>query len=291
MTGTVQPPADEVNETPVPPDARTGRGKRFRRQLLRPVQLVATILVVALAIGLVIDSASTTSVFSVLVIGLGILTRRAWRRANRETRDAFFFAYAESRGLTDPGPNQIPSVTSLLSSGDSRQSGRIMSGVLGGKRPGLLAHFVYETVAGKENSERVIFHDFTIALFELPGASQQLGQLHFLARSDDDCKSDDHPIPPGEPLALESIALARRYSMQTSIGADPILIRRVFSPTFIVWLAEHPPTGFGFELEGDWLCCYQVGLLDTAVELDELTAAAAGAATRIAGLAGGIARR
>lgn len=282
MTGTLHPPAAEVNGNPVPPDARDGRTGRFLRQFARPRFAIPGILIVALAIGLVTDSASATSVVAVLVIGFVILIRRAWGRADQETRDAFFYAYAESRELEDPGLEEIPFVTSLLLSGDHRQSGRIMSGVLDGQWPGLLAHFVYQTVAGKDNSERVIFHDFTVALFELPGASQQIGELHFLARSREDRLTDDHPIPPGDPLVFESNALNSRYSMQVSTGSDPILTRQIFSPSFIVWLSEFPPVGFGFELEGDWLCCYATELIESAAGLDEFAAASASVAVKLA---------
>lgn len=280
--------ASPQEEVPVIPDARTGRGRKLAAQLLSPFTIIVGVLVIGLAIGLVIDSGAVDSAVVVLVIGLGILLRRAWKRADKQARDAFFFAFAESRLLSDPGIPGFPPVTSLLRTGDHRQTGRLMAGKIDGRRSGSLGHYIIETVTGNNDSERVIFHDFTIVLFEIDGISKNLGRMHFLARSEDDRKADRHPIPASEPLHLESVALARRYGMHTSAGIDQILIRRIFSPSFIVWLIEKPPGGFGFELEGDHLCCYVTRLLDSADELDELISASVNVVDRLLDIAGAV---
>lgn len=263
------------------PDARHGRGKRFVQQLLSPFTLIVGIGVTGMMIWMAIDEGAVDGAATIIAIALAILGRRAWRRARKQTRDAFFFGYAKARGLGDPGPGELPPATSLLRAGDHRQSGRVMQGELNGMRNGLLGHYVFETVAGSDDSERVIFHDFTVVLFKYEGVSARLGDMNFLARQEGRQDDATYPTETATPLVLESLALDRRYRMTTTPEVDQVLLRRVFSPTFIVWLGEKTPSGFGFDLEGEWLCCYSTGLRESATDLDDLVEFSTGFAKRL----------
>ena len=82
-------------------------------------------------------------------------------------------------------------------------------------------------------------------------------------------------------VKLESEALDERYEIFSGKEQDQVWLRRLFSPTFIVWLGEEAPKKFAFELVDGTLCCYVNGHKKTAAELDAIRAASAAVATRL----------
>jgi len=62
---------------------------------------------------------------------------------------------------------------------------------------------------------------------------------------------------------------------------DANWMRQLFSPTFIVWLAEAAPDKFAFELVGGTLCCYVSGHKENAAALDGIAAATGAVAKRL----------
>jgi hypothetical protein len=59
-------------------------------------------------------------------------------------------------------------------------------------------------------------------------------------------------------------------------------MKRLFSPTFIVWLTEQTPKDFAFEFSAGSLCVNVKGHYDNAAQLDQLCAAAGAVAKRLA---------
>ena len=49
-----------------------------------------------------------------------------------------------------------------------------------------------------------------------------------------------------ERVTLESEAMRDRYEIFVQKQQDPIWVRRLFSPSFIVWLTDTPPQKFAF---------------------------------------------
>ena len=84
-----------------------------------------------------------------------------------------------------------------------------------------------------------------------------------------------------ERVKLESEALDDKYEIFASKSQDAVWLRRLFAPTFIVWLTESAPKKFAFELVGGTLCCYVSGHKKKAEELDEIGAATAAVAKRL----------
>ncbi len=84
-----------------------------------------------------------------------------------------------------------------------------------------------------------------------------------------------------ERVKLESEALDERYEIFSGKEQDQVWLRRLFSPTFIVWLGEEAPNKFAFELVGGTLCCFVNGHKESAAELDLISAAAASVARRL----------
>src|SRR5262249_13070983 len=82
-------------------------------------------------------------------------------------------------------------------------------------------------------------------------------------------------------LTLESEALAKRYEIFSGKDQDQVWLRRLFSPTFVVWLGEEAPQKLAFELVDGTLCCYVSGHQKSAAELDAVAAATATVARRL----------
>ena len=82
-------------------------------------------------------------------------------------------------------------------------------------------------------------------------------------------------------VKLESEVLDEKYEIFARKGQDAILLRRLFSPTFIVWLTEAAPKKFAFELVDGTLCCYVSGHKENAADLDTLATATAAVAKRL----------
>ena len=76
-------------------------------------------------------------------------------------------------------------------------------------------------------------------------------------------------------------ALTERYEVFVGPEQDQNWLRQLFSPSFIVWLAESAPEWFRFELVDGYLCCYVKGHRESAAELDALAEATATVARRL----------
>ena len=72
-----------------------------------------------------------------------------------------------------------------------------------------------------------------------------------------------------ERVKLESEALDEKYEIFAGKGQDAVWLRRLFAPTFIVWLTDAAPKKFAFELVDGTLCCYVSGHKENAAELDD----------------------
>ena len=86
-----------------------------------------------------------------------------------------------------------------------------------------------------------------------------------------------------KPLPLESIDLNRRFSIRFGVSDDELWLRRLFIPSFIVWMSEHPPDGFCFQLWDGYLCGFVHGHLDNAEDLDSLCETTARISNRLLG--------
>jgi hypothetical protein len=82
-------------------------------------------------------------------------------------------------------------------------------------------------------------------------------------------------------VALGSDALDARYEIFVKEGQDETWLRRLFSPSFIVWLAESPPDEFIFELVDGVLVAFVPGRHEDVAALDAVWAATGGVAKRL----------
>jgi hypothetical protein len=157
-----------------------------------------------------------------------------------------------------------------------------MQGSLGEDQPSCgLGHYVYHERHGEGERARWTSHDFTICVVDLePGIALFPGV--FLAR-----RRDLVDRIAGGWLAtanrrrveLESTALCERYELWVERSQDDLLLRQLFAPAFVAWLAEHPLRPC-FEYRAGTLVVYLERRLEDAGRLGWLLDATAEIARR-----------
>lgn len=267
-----------------PDDANDLRGFHFKQLIEKPLTLVLigalTILVGAGFAALTAPLLGLVGAVVALLAGIGIVFAIADSRA----ADAFFDTYAQSRGLVLNGRGSLPPATPLLRKGDKRYADRTLSGPIADGVEGTLALYTYEVEStdGKGNRQ-TNYYRYTLGLVEVPECVEHIPELYcqrkFGLRSLE--KLEDVFRRSKERLKLESTALDDKYEIFAGKSQDAVWLRRLFAPTFIVWLTETAPEKFAFELVNGTLCCYVNGHKEGALELDTVAAATAAVAQRL----------
>jgi hypothetical protein len=266
-------------------DANDLRGAHFkallRSTLTRVLLAVATIAVgVGLAIG-VGPAIGAAAALVTLLAGIVIVFAIADSRAAGD----FFEIYAQQRGMTlIHGRGQLPPRTPLLRKGDSRYTERSLLGPLGEGFDGTLALYTYEEhTTDSKGNRQTNYYRYTLALLEVPECVTHVPELYcqrkFGFRALE--KFEDAFRGSKERVSLESEVLQEKYEIFADEAQDAVWLRRLFSPTFIVWLTDAAPEKFAFELVGGNLCCYVGGHKETTADLDTIAAASAAVATRL----------
>ena len=267
----------------VPDDANDLRGFHFRLLLGKAwtwVAIVVAVVVVGTAAAFLLSppigglAAIATFLIAILVV---------FSIADSRAEEAFFEVYAGQRGMAVAGRSPLPPATPLLRKGDDRYAERALTGQLAEGVDGVLALYTYEDeTTDSEGNRQTNYYRYTVGLVEVPECGAHVPELYCrlksglrsLERLEDAFRSTER-------VTLESEALAKRYEIFSGKGQDQVWLRRLFSPTFIVWLGEEAPNKFAFELAGGTLCCFVKGHKKSSAELDTVRAAAATVARRL----------
>jgi len=269
----------------VPLDADDTRGARLGALLRAPltvslgsVLVIAAFVAAALAAGALIGLAAAAA--AVLLV---LLT--AYVIASSQAREDFFGSYAASRGLSrTSGKTDLPPSTPLLRKGDRRYGEQVMNGTLPGGAPGAIGLYTYEVKKsdGKGGTD-TDYYRFTVVLHDVPAVAARISDLYCQRREGFRfMDSAEDVFRRMQRLELESDALDKRYEIFYGANDDPVWLKQLFSPTFIVWLTTGTPDDFAFELSAGSLCVSVKGHCDSAAELDGLCAAAGAVASRLA---------
>jgi hypothetical protein len=275
----------QVAAANLPDDADDLRGFHFKRLMRKPLTwiLIAVFVIAAgvagaAIIGPAIGGAAAVGVFFVAILIVFAI-------ADSQAADDFFEVYAQTRGLTlIHGRGRLPAATPLLCKGDDRYTKRSMTGPLGDGLEGTLALYTYEeeTTDGEGNRE-TNYYNYTVGLVEVPECVAHVPELYcqrkFGLRALE--KFEDVFRTKKERVKLESEALDEKYEIFSSKEQDAVWLRRLFAPTFIVWLNEAAPDKFAFELVDGALCCYVSGHRENTAELDGICTATAAVAKRL----------
>jgi hypothetical protein len=214
---------------------------------------------------------------AVLLVAMAVALEIWRRRAAGE----LFARYAKERGMTLISSNRarMPETTPLLRAGDERYAERLLEGPLGEGLEGLLANYTY-VEAGDGPDET---HRHTVGYLVVPESVPIVPELFVRPRAGPSALEgiEDALGGPRTRIELESAAFDRAYEVFASEMQDLNRARQVFSPSFIVWLAEEAPPAFGFELVGGKLCCHVDGHAIDADTLDRVATATVAIARRL----------
>jgi len=271
--------------TGLPTDANDMRGYHFGRLMRTPLTLVliATLAAVAFVACLVFLSALIGAGAAIAVLLIGILV--VFVIADKRAADDFFEVYAANRGLTlVHGRGRLPQATPLLRKGDDRYTERTLTGPIADGFDGTLALFTYEEeTRDSDGDTQTNYYRYTVGLVEVAECAgfvpelycQRKFGLRALEKFEDAFRGDKQRV------TLESEELLDKYEIFATKEQDANWLRQLFSPTFIVWLADTAPDKFAFELVDGTLCCYVSGHKEDAADLDAIAAATGAVAKRL----------
>jgi hypothetical protein len=217
-----------------------------------------------------------------VVLGVSLLI------ADRLAAQDFFSAYARRRGWTYVGQGTVMPLTPLLAAGHRRSFEHLMEGPLGsaGDAPCRTALYTYEIVEqrGKDKGDRKEARHFTVCAIDLPPAMSAFGGGGIYVhprRALRGLVGDDYLKGLSvRGLEVESAAFAERYDLLVEPEVDEIMVRRLFAPSLVAWLAEHPLRPC-FELRAGTLVVFVPGPLEATGRLDFFLDAAAHLATKV----------
>ncbi|MCO5315453.1 MAG: hypothetical protein M9938_04720 [Solirubrobacterales bacterium] len=271
---------------PDPSDANALRGAEFRKLTRTPKTWIWIGLAAALslAVGIGISGVAVVGLFIaavVTLIGIGIVFWIADHRA----ANAFFSSYAEQRGLTwQKGVKTLDGTSSFLRKGDSRQVNQLFTGPIADGIDGSLALYTYTVESTDSDGNRdETNYPFTVVTVKMPETVAHVKDLRVQRKSGfkalegfEDAFRRSH-----ERVTFESEALRDRYEIFVEKEQDQVWLRRLFSPSFIVWLTESPPKKFAFEIENGYFVAYVPKHRESTKALDEMCDVSCRVADRI----------
>jgi hypothetical protein len=268
----------------VPDDADDLRGYHFRELLHKPLTWVlvgggSLLLGVVLAVAF---SPVVGAIAFVVAFLFGIWL--TFNVADSRAADDFFHVYAQQRNLTLGGKTSLPPITPLLRKGDDQYAERTLTGEIAPGVRGILATYTYvtESTDSNGNTEKT-YHPFTLGMTDIPECEPHVPELYCQRKSGLRSleKFEDVFRTSKQRVELESEALDDRYEIFSAKGQDAVWLRRLFSPTFIVWLTEGAPDKFAFELVSGTLVAYVRGHHEDTADLDKVAAATVTVASRL----------
>jgi hypothetical protein len=205
-----------------------------------------------------------------VVIGVGV----TYFMADQKAEDAFYDAYAKSRNL-QRNPKPLGPATPLLRKGDKRRTDVRFFGQLSPEFKGSLALWTYTVVSRDSKGNRTeTDYPFTIVVIPLDKVAEQLSEM-VVEKTDSFGifnKLEDAMRGDLDRLTLESQALDDRFEIFIKKDQDPVWVRRLFSPSFIVWLTEFPTKDFAFEFGSGKLIAYVPKHRESTEDFDKVIA-------------------
>jgi hypothetical protein len=278
---TTRPP--QAPTEAAPDDANDLRGFHFRQLLSKPSTWVAT-MVFVIAAGIAGASFLSATIGAIAFVAALILSLLiVFAIADSRSEAAFFATYAAQHGMTLSGRGPLPPATPLLRKGDDRYAEHAFAGPLAEGVDGVLALYTYEDeTTDSEGNRQTNYYRYTVGLVAVPECAAHVPELYCRRKSGlRSLEKLEDAFRSTERVKLESEALDERYEIFAGKEQDQVWLRRLFSPTFVVWLGEEAPQKFAFELVGGTLCCFVNGHKKSAAELDTIRAASASVARRL----------
>ncbi len=192
--------------------------------------------------------------------------------ADSRAEDAFYDSYCSTHGLTRSSSPSIGELTPLLRKGDKSKTDELFSGELAPGIDGDLVLYTYTEVhRDSDGDETETNYPFTFVHVEMPDVVPHLPLLRVQRAGFRFLDGLEDKFGGSERVKLESAAFDKRFEVFVSKGQDQVWVRRLFSPSFIVWLAENPVKSFAFELESGHLVAYVSKHMDDTAGLEQVT--------------------
>ncbi|MDQ2622280.1 MAG: hypothetical protein M3Y45_04480 [Actinomycetota bacterium] len=265
-------------------DANALRGDEFRKLIRKPKTwiFIGIPALVATAFGAAMMPLLGVAFLAVAVlIGLAICF---WIADHRSAK-AFFGAYATARGLNwHEGGQALDGSSPFLRKGDKRKVNQLFTGSLADGIDGSLALYTYTVESTDSNgNDSDTDYPFTVVTVRMPETVAHLPELRVQNKSGFKAleKFEDSFRRKHERVTLESEALRDRFEIFVRKDQDQIWVRRLFSPSFIVWLTESPPKKFAFEIEEGYFVAYLPKHRESVEGLDEMIAVSCHVAGRL----------
>jgi len=207
----------------------------------------------------------------IVAVIVGVLF--VYSTAGEKAEDAFYDHYAKSRGL-QRSPKQMGPATPLLRKGDKRRTDEMFAGKLNDEWQGALVLYTYiEITRDNKGNKQEHPHPFTLVTMKIPEFAEHMPELiveeqgfKLFDKLEDKFKGDL------ERVTLESEALDKRYQIFARKDQDPVWTRRLFSPSFMVYLTDHPEKDFAFEFGSGRLVAYIPKHKESDAEFDTFIA-------------------
>jgi hypothetical protein len=224
------------------------RWAQFRRRMSPRTLLYTTLTGTALGIALAAAGGRALFLAAGIAAPLALTAIYNWTRAEDEAEREFFNSLAPRLGLEYLVSGSLPPTTPLLSAGDRRGCSQVMEGPLFGALGGprcTLAHYRFEvTHSGDEGRGHSMAHPFTVCGMELAEALPVFHGVYLRRRPNiripgflwDDWLARAH----ADEVDLESTDFEELYELRVARDQDRLVLHQLFSPSFIVWLTEHP---------------------------------------------------
>lgn len=254
-------------------DANALRGDEFRKLTRKPKTWVFIGIPALLAAAFGAALTPLLGIAFLAVVALVGLAVCFWIADHRSAK-AFFGAYANARGLTwHEGGQALDGSSPFLRKGDRRKVNQLFTGTLADGIDGSVALYTYTIEStDSEGRDNDTDYPFTVVTVRLPETVDHLPELRVQNKSGFKAleKFEDSFRRKHERVTLESEALRDRFEIFVRKGQDQIWVRRLFSPSFIVWLTDSPPKKFAFEIEEGYFVAYIPKHRESAEGLDEM---------------------
>jgi hypothetical protein len=266
----------------VPPNTESTKGVHFRAVAGSGFAVVGGAIAAAVVFTIGAASHNVAIMLGGPVAVVLLVLVISYFAADSKAEDEFFNRFAQAHGLMHASKYAVPEFTPLLGGGDRRHCKHWMMRGDGSA----LGWFTFEVK--HENGDKPDTwesHDFTVAMEDHGELGMRRFQGIYLRRRRglfDKLDTDsnwlgNHRL---KKIELESTQFCETYELWADRDQDDIVVRQLFAPSFVVWLAEHPLQP-GFEVRAGTLVVFIPGHCGEAGKLEFLLMATAEISKRI----------
>ena len=267
---------------PIVDDSRDMLGFHLKQRLgaAKTWVVIGVLVLLVGGIGFAIQPVVGLIGVAVVIFGAVIVV---YSMASAASTASFFDVYASQRQMIHSGKGPLPATTPLLRKGDDRYAEHSLQGPLDDGVDGTLALYTYEdTYYDSDGNRQTNYYRYTVGICDAPESSAHVPTLYvhrkFGLKALEKVEDAFRKV---ERVKLESEELDDSFEIFVAPEQDQVWLRRLFAPTFIVWLTDSAPEKFAFELVGGSLCCYVKGHRKKADGLDRMRVATASVAKRL----------